>query len=268
MNRLALAVAAAVLSLTGSASAADLAARPYTKAPAVAAAPVYDWSGMYVGGAAGGAWHTTSGDFYNAFPPGFFWRTDSRSDWIAGGFAGIQKQWSNFVLGVEGGWNALGNSFASTVAGGFGTSCGLVPVVESCRSRIADIGYIGGRAGFAWDRWMVYGQGGYARARIETDVFMNAAAFGLPAGAAVSAVKADHSGWYAGAGFDYAVLDYLILGVDYKHYQFDSVRHDCDAACFTAFLDNRNVSAKADSVMGRVSFKFNPWPAVPVVAKY
>jgi outer membrane immunogenic protein len=33
------------------ASAADLAARPYTKAPAMVA--VYDWTGFYIGGNAG-----------------------------------------------------------------------------------------------------------------------------------------------------------------------------------------------------------------------
>jgi outer membrane immunogenic protein len=39
--------------LTGSAVAADLAARPYTKAP-VPVAAVYDWTGFYIGANAGG----------------------------------------------------------------------------------------------------------------------------------------------------------------------------------------------------------------------
>ena len=39
---------------TGAASAADLAARPYTKAPYID--PVYNWAGFYVGGHVGGAW--------------------------------------------------------------------------------------------------------------------------------------------------------------------------------------------------------------------
>ncbi len=50
-------LAAAVLALgTVSASAADLAARPYTKAPPMVAA-VYDWSGFYIG--ANGGWGTS-----------------------------------------------------------------------------------------------------------------------------------------------------------------------------------------------------------------
>ncbi len=46
---------AAVAAFTGSASAADLAARPYTKAPMMA--PAYNWTGFYIfGGAGGGIW--------------------------------------------------------------------------------------------------------------------------------------------------------------------------------------------------------------------
>ena len=52
-----IAFAAALLALgTVSASAADLAARPYTKAPPMIAA-VYDWSGFYIG--ANGGWGTS-----------------------------------------------------------------------------------------------------------------------------------------------------------------------------------------------------------------
>lgn len=52
MNKFLLVVCA--LSFSGaSAFAADLAARPYTKAPLAAA--TYDWSGFYVGANAGGA---------------------------------------------------------------------------------------------------------------------------------------------------------------------------------------------------------------------
>ena len=38
-----------------SASAADLAPWPYTKAP-VLVEPVYNWAGLYVGGQLGGSW--------------------------------------------------------------------------------------------------------------------------------------------------------------------------------------------------------------------
>lgn len=40
---------------TGAASAADLGARPYTKAPAYMES-MFNWTGFYVGGHIGGAW--------------------------------------------------------------------------------------------------------------------------------------------------------------------------------------------------------------------
>jgi opacity protein-like surface antigen len=54
MKKLVLAVVATA-ALAGSASAADLAARPYTKAPMMA--PAYSWTGFYIfGGIGGGLW--------------------------------------------------------------------------------------------------------------------------------------------------------------------------------------------------------------------
>ena len=58
MKRLLLA-SAAFLSLMTAASAADLAARPYTKAPPLS--PAYNWSGFYVGVMGGYAWDSGNG---------------------------------------------------------------------------------------------------------------------------------------------------------------------------------------------------------------
>lgn len=49
-------MAAIAIAGVAPASAADLPARVYTKAPAMAAEPGYDWSGFYAGGHVGGAW--------------------------------------------------------------------------------------------------------------------------------------------------------------------------------------------------------------------
>jgi outer membrane immunogenic protein len=245
-----LAIAISILAATTvGAFAADMP----TKAPVAPVVTVYDWSGFYIGLQGGGEWNTTKGVFYN--DPAFLWHTDSKSQGMYGGFVGFQKQFGQFVLGIEGGGDAIGNGWASTVAGGLGAPCGFVAVVEACQSRIKDVLYVGGKAGYAWDRWMVYGTGGYAEAVIDTQGVV------LP-NTIFSPATRTHGGWYAGAGVDYAVLDYLILGVDYKHYEFDSNNHDS-----VIFIDRRTVSATMDAVMARVSLKFNPWP-MGVVAKY
>jgi outer membrane immunogenic protein len=94
----------AVAAFTGSASAADLAARPYTKAPAPVAA-AYNWTGFYIfGGGGGGIWdadtHTQTvpggvpltidqrvgGDgFFGTVGAGYDWQF--AGSWVAGVFA-------------------------------------------------------------------------------------------------------------------------------------------------------------------------------------
>ena len=56
-----IAALAMMAALTGSAVAADLGARPYTKAPAIVA-PAYNWTGFYIfGGGGGGLWSANGG---------------------------------------------------------------------------------------------------------------------------------------------------------------------------------------------------------------
>src|SRR6266566_2535106 len=58
MKKLVLALVATA-ALAGPASAADLAARPYTKAPMMA--PAYSWTGFYIfGGIGGGLWDSNT----------------------------------------------------------------------------------------------------------------------------------------------------------------------------------------------------------------
>ena len=53
----------AVVSMAAPAAAADLAARPYTKAPPPMVAAIYDWSGFYIGLNGGYSWGNSSNTF-------------------------------------------------------------------------------------------------------------------------------------------------------------------------------------------------------------
>ena len=53
MKKFLLATVALSALVAAPAMAADLAARPYTKAPAFIPAPIYNWTGFYIGGNAG-----------------------------------------------------------------------------------------------------------------------------------------------------------------------------------------------------------------------
>ncbi|WP_028346254.1 outer membrane protein [Bradyrhizobium murdochi] len=103
----------AVAAMTGSAVAADLGARPYAKAPAPVA-PVYNWTGFYIfGGAGGGLWAADSnvestgvvgGSGFFGGPAGTALTRDQRlggSGWF--GTVGIGYDWQfngRWVAGV------------------------------------------------------------------------------------------------------------------------------------------------------------------------
>src|SRR3954453_9276829 len=89
------------LGLVTSPSAADLAARPYTKAPPIVAA-MYDWSGFYVGLNGGGGWTHKCWDVVPVaagalLPEG----CHDASGGTIGGQVGYRWQTASWVFGVE-----------------------------------------------------------------------------------------------------------------------------------------------------------------------
>src|SRR5712671_7694058 len=106
------AVALAALGLAAPASAADLAARPYTKAPPMVAA-IYDWSGFYIGVNGGGGWSRKCWDntVFLGVPtvPSFAEGCHDASGGTAGGQIGYRWQSASWVFGIEaqGNWADL-----------------------------------------------------------------------------------------------------------------------------------------------------------------
>src|SRR5438105_10934060 len=127
------------------ASAADLAARPYTKAP-VAVASVYNWTGFYLGIVGGGAWENASGD-------------PKMKGGFVGGTAGYNWQAGNVVFGVEadGAWaDVSASATGAALVPGFGV------VTATASSKTDAMGTVRGRIGYAVNQVLFYGTGGYA----------------------------------------------------------------------------------------------------------
>src|SRR5580693_1056794 len=108
------------LGMAAPAVAADLPARPYTKAPAMVAA-IYDWSGFYVGLNGGGASSRecltiTSADG-TAVAPNSEGCHDATGGMV-GGQLGYRWQSASWVFGIEaeGDWASLKGSNASQTA--------------------------------------------------------------------------------------------------------------------------------------------------------
>ena len=85
--------------------AADLAPRPYTKAPMMAPV-VYDWSGFYVGLNGGGGWShncwTNTATFLGPTIPSADEGCHDASGGMVGGQIGYRWQAMNWVFGLEG----------------------------------------------------------------------------------------------------------------------------------------------------------------------
>src|SRR5690348_5341502 len=106
------------------AAAADLAARPYTKAPPMAVA-INNWGGFYIGAMGGYAQENSDG-------------LGTLSGGFAGGTAGYNWQMGNVVLGIE----------ADAAWADVGATVGIVGLA-SASSTIRDMGTVRGRVGYA-----------------------------------------------------------------------------------------------------------------------
>jgi outer membrane immunogenic protein len=103
MKKLALAVSIVALSSAG-AFAADLPAKVYTKAPIIVA-PIYDWTGFYVGGNIGYSWGRSRDDSSLTNGAGtILYASSDRSNLdgvVGGGQIGYNWQMQNWVWGFE-----------------------------------------------------------------------------------------------------------------------------------------------------------------------
>lgn len=216
-----------------------------------AAVVAYNWSGIYTALSIGGGWRRSDGSFA-AFSGTNF---DTRGDngWIAGA-VGAQRQWGNVVLGIEGSWSTPLNSKFDSSASSL-DRCTIFTTPDSqilCQTRLNSIWTVGGKVGYSFGNWMVYGTGGYASGRLQSRIEFS----GPVLQAFLSDLKAWNSGWYAGAGVDVYVARLwwsdLIVGVEYKHIDLGS-KTVTDPVIP---LLTRSIDATVDIVMAKATFKW------------
>lgn len=214
MHRLNLISSAVVAIVTifnlSAASAADLSA----KAPSYVTSPVYNWTGLYVGGHVGYASvsETQTGTDLSTVPLEF--GSNKFNGGLGGGQIGFRYQIGTVVLGVEGDYSWAGLD---------GPSCGNLAFrisTYTCKSRIDSIASVTGQFGIAYDRALFYLKAGEAWARerdtltqftsdplnlISTSVSGLVTRNGPTVGAGLE--WAFSSNWSARAEYDYIHLD-------------------------------------------------------------
>jgi outer membrane immunogenic protein len=235
MKKLALAIAALVVTTLG-ASAADLPARTYTKAPPMVD-PVYNWTGFYVGINGGYDWgrsnHTNTGTLITT---GDF----DTNGGVVGGTYGFNWQTGHFVLGFEGDYDwAHANG-----VGGVGLICGT-----GCFTNLTSIGTDRVRLGWDINSWLLYGTAGLAFGHIDA---------GIVGCAGGTCGSVNRTGWTAGVGIEKMFYRNWSAKLEYLHYDLGTANG--------VYFPLITVTSHGDMVRAGVNYHFN-WMQ-PVVAKY
>jgi outer membrane immunogenic protein len=254
MHRLA-AVGAGLLSIagfTGAASAADLPARSYSKAPGIVTA-VSDWSGFYVGLNGGGAsshecWNLTSDNgvaLANTPREGCHNATGG----LVGGQIGYRWQSGNWVFGVEaqGDWANLTGSSASLTA--------IIPFNN--QSKTDAIGLFTGQVGYAWNNVLWYVKGGAA---VTDNKYSNAF---TATGIQFNAASDTRWGGTVGTGIEFGFAPNWSVAVEYDHL-FMGRPNITFPPTNIAVGRADNISQGVDMGTVRVNYRIGG----PVVAKY
>jgi outer membrane immunogenic protein len=182
--------AAALIAFTAPALAADLAARPYTKAPIYKAPEaIYNWTGFYIGGHLGGVFGPrSSGGFTGGVQAGADYQF--APNWVVGGevqFSGIAGDKTNL----------------------------LFPGNVMVTRKIDELGSVTGRVGYTFGPALVYAKGGFAfRDNYNTAVTMA----GVPK--AFTTTGNQTAGFTVGTGVEYIFAPSWSVKGEYQYYNF------------------------------------------------
>jgi outer membrane immunogenic protein len=202
---------AGLIAFAGAADAADIyQPPPPTDGGYYTPAPAFTWTGPYLGLQGGYGWGKSLTDSAT--------NTVSTKGWQGGVYGGYNFQTASpIVVGVEADINASGEK---------GTNVGTT--VSSPWN-----GAVRGRVGFAADRFLIYGAGGFAFGGVKvTD--------------GVDTDTATRTGWTAGAGVEAAVTDNVVARLEYRYTNLGT----------TTLPNFGSTSYTSSKVLAGVGFKF------------
>ena len=228
--------------LSGAAHAADLSPRPYTKAPPLAA-PIFNWTGFYIGLNGGGASSHECWTIFSVAGAPVTPNSEGCHDatgGLVGGQIGYRWQLNNWVLGVEaqGDWADLKGSAASLTA--------IIPYTN--QTKIDAIGLFTGQIGYAWNNVLGYVKGGAAVTDNQYSAFFTAT------NVVIDQTSETRWGGAVGAGVEFAFAPNFSVGVEYDHLFMGTNAVTFPAAIFVARSDN--ISQDVDMGVVRLNYRF------------
>ena len=241
----------AAMSVAAPATAADLPARTYTKAPAPMIAAIYDWSGFYIGINGGGGssrdcWSVTNNA--GAIIPSTSEGCHNATGGMVGGQLGYRWQTGAWVFGVEaqGDWADFKGSNISLFA----------PAVTN-QTKMDAFGLFTGQVGYAWNNVLWYVKGGAA---VTDNKYRGLTTAGL---VVIDQENDTRWGGTVGTGVEVSFAPNWSVAFEYDHLFMGShnVNFNTLAGAFT-----RTDNVKQDVDIGSVRVNYR-WGG-PVIAKY
>ena len=195
---------AALLPAFQSVIAADLPSQPVYRAPIVTPAPVYNWTGCYVGGNVGAGWgrgqitDVNSGGGVSATNTGFVGGVQIGCDYeFAGGF----------VIGARDMFDGASLNSGSTISTG-------ALVNDTANSKTQWFNILTARIGYAvMPNALIYFQGGGAWTRTTQTIT-------TPAGAQIGQFANNKGGYVVGGGFEYMFAPKWSTFLEYNYMNF------------------------------------------------
>jgi outer membrane immunogenic protein len=249
MKKILLASVAAAAFCAAPAFAADMP----TKGPVYKAtpAPVFSWSGCYLGANAGYLWAEKK--WFDG-PTGTYDVKNDPSGGLGGMQAGCNYQTGAWVFGIQGDYD-WADASARNVA--FPTS--TFTVGQNLTSSVRDLASLTGRVGYSQDHFLGYVKGGVAWV---SDKYKSINA----AGVLLSTAKESRSGWTIGVGGEYAFAPNWSAFIEYDYYNFG--KHLNTFNLLGGGVDfTENIRQRVDVVKVGLNYRFD-WGKSPVVAKY
>jgi outer membrane immunogenic protein len=240
------------LGMAAPASAADLAARPYTKAPPAPVVAIYDWTGFYIGINGGGGSAHKCWDFVTPATGVLVAEgCHNATGGTIGGQIGYRWQTANWVFGIEGQGNWADFS-------GSNTSLFFAP--DFNRSRVDAFGLLTGQVGYAWNNVLFYVKGGAAVTGDKCDVFSGTT------GLLLTSANNTRWGGTVGAGLEFGFAQNWSVGVEYDHL-FMGTRNINFTTPGGLLFENERIRQGVDIGLVRLNYRFGGYGA-PVTARF
>ncbi len=249
MKKLLLATVALIgIAMIGAASAADMP----LKAPPPAPAPVYSWTGCYIGGNTGGAWAQNHAieETFDGSPLVYDTGSATVSGWAYGGQIGCDYQFnSNWVVGIRGMWDG------STMKG----STQWATVSENTTSYTIDsFGTVVGKVGYLVAPTLeLYGLGGVAWAHDSlnwTSTLVGEFATGSDT----------RTGYDVGVGISWMFAPNWDVWVEYDYMGFGTKNLDLSGVGIVAgYPYTASVQQSVEKVLLGIDYRFS-WASAPV----